>query len=58
MLVFDPAGNLFVTNTISTNATEYAPPYTGAPVATISNGITEASGIAFEKDSYVLSIST
>ncbi len=37
-LAFDTSGNLFVANYTSENVTEYAPPYSGAPFATISLG--------------------
>jgi hypothetical protein len=36
---FDGAGNLFVVNEGNNTVTEYAPPYTGSPIATISTGL-------------------
>jgi hypothetical protein len=39
---------LFVANTSTNNVTEYASPYTGAPIATISNGVNLPRGLAFD----------
>jgi hypothetical protein len=38
-LAMDSFGNLFVNNTFTNTVTEYAPPYTGSPIATIATGI-------------------
>ncbi|MCL5258624.1 MAG: hypothetical protein M1314_02640, partial [Firmicutes bacterium] len=47
-LAFDSSGHLFVANN-NGNVTEYASPYTGAPIATISNGVNWAPvGLAFD----------
>ncbi|MHB8214351.1 MAG: NHL repeat-containing protein [Vulcanimicrobiaceae bacterium] len=39
---------LFVANNPGNNVTEYAPPYTSAPTATISNGMSNPTGLAFD----------
>ena len=46
-LALDASGNLFVANNSGNNITEYAPPYTGAPIATISNSVNVPFGLAF-----------
>ena len=46
-LAIDANGNLFVSNLANNTVTEYASPYTGAPVATISNSVNQPLGIAF-----------
>ena len=43
-----PPGYLFVANGGNNSITEYAPPYTGAPIATITNGISTLLGIAVD----------
>ena len=50
-LAFNASGNLFVTSLFSNDVTEYAPPYTGAPTATISNSISGPTGVAFNGSS-------
>jgi serine/threonine-protein kinase len=45
-LALDGAGNLFVAN--QSTVTEYAPPYTGAPTATIRNGINGPVSLAID----------
>jgi hypothetical protein len=40
------SGNLFVSNSVANTVTEYAPPYTGAPIATISTGLNKPGAIA------------
>jgi len=45
-LAMDGAGNLFVANTSATNTvTEYAPPYTGAPIVTITNSVSNPQSL-------------
>jgi len=39
---------LFVANETSNKVTEYASPYTGAPIATISNSVNHPQGLAFD----------
>ncbi|MHB8357741.1 MAG: hypothetical protein ACYDDQ_13745 [Vulcanimicrobiaceae bacterium] len=55
-LALDPSGNLFVAiytypgpPLLSGPVLEYAPPYTGAPAATISNSVTTPVGVAILK---------
>ncbi len=43
-IVFDTSGNMFVADTGNDKVFEFAPPYTGSPVATISTGIHGPSG--------------
>ena len=45
------SGNLFVANNSGNNITEYAPPYTGAPIATISNSVDAPFDLAFNASS-------
>ena len=45
-LALDGAGNLFVANRVGSNSvTEYAPPYTGAPIATITSGVSNPQSL-------------
>lgn len=56
-LAVDARGDLFVANGSGSNTvTEYAPPYTGAPTATVSSGIDDPVGIALDAaaDLYVV----
>lgn len=43
-----PGAVLFVANSANNTVTEYAPPYTGEPVATISNSLSAPAGLAFD----------
>jgi len=45
-IALSPNCNLFIT--AGANVLEYAPPYTGAPVATISSGLTNPAALAFD----------
>ena len=47
-LAIDPFGNLFVADNTSNLVDEYAPPYTGAAIAQIGDGIDNVSGMAFD----------
>jgi sugar lactone lactonase YvrE len=47
-LAFDASGDLFVANLYNDTVTEYAPPYTGPPSATISIGLSGPEGLAFD----------
>lgn len=48
-LAVDARGNLFVANGSASNTvTEYAPPYGGAPIATISSGIDDPVSVALD----------
>src|SRR5580704_14355099 len=44
----DGFGNLFVNNIFAQNVTEYAPPYTGSPIATLSTGVRFATDMKFD----------
>jgi hypothetical protein len=46
-IAFDPGGDLYVANQGNGNVTKYAPPYTGAPVATIATGLSTLTKIAY-----------
>ena len=47
-VVFDPKGNLFVGNYGNNTVSEVAPPYTNAPVATISHAINAPDSLALD----------
>ena len=47
-LAFDGSGNLFVGNVNGNSVTEYAPPYTGAPLATITANLQSPAGLAVD----------
>ncbi len=53
-VAFDKNGNLFVVNTAS--VTEYAPPYTGAPVATITKNLNLPYALAIGKKTGALAV--
>ena len=46
--MLDGRGDLFVANYEDETVTEYAPPSWGAPVLTISNGISGPTGLAID----------
>ena len=46
-MLFDQSGNLFVANQGSGTVTKYAPPYTGAPTATIATGLSTLTKLAY-----------
>lgn len=43
----DPVTNLFVANSANNTIEEFAPPYTGTPIASISTGLSGPASIAF-----------
>jgi hypothetical protein len=45
-IALSPSCNLFIT--AGAHVLEYAPPYTGAPIATISSGLTNPAALAFD----------
>ena len=50
-LAFDVSGDLFVANMSApsyNNVVEYVPPYTGAPIATITKRMRNPDGLAFD----------
>jgi hypothetical protein len=55
-LKFDGSGDLFVANKQGNTVTEYAPPYSGAPILTISNGVAGPTGLAFSSDFSLLAV--
>ena len=66
-LAFDASGDLFVANCGSAcggtgvgTVTEYAPPYTGAPIATISKDVNAPLALAFDPsgDLFVANVAT
>jgi hypothetical protein len=53
---YDKKGDLFVANQTLDTVSAYAPPYTGAPYATITNGINKPSSLAFSPDGKYLAV--
>jgi streptogramin lyase len=48
--IFDPSGNLWTANANANSVTEFAPPYTGAPKTTITNGIDIPQSLAMDSN--------
>jgi hypothetical protein len=53
-LAFDKSGNLFIVNVAS--VTEYAPPYTGAPIATITQNLNAPYALSISADGKELAV--